>query len=95
MSPRSACFIDEAFFGKKQNFWSWGYSPQVPDYQDFQFSDIRLKESCCIIKYLFANYKSGNKMNLLFTFPLYDVFIFKLLVTDPLHGTQNVDILGI
>jgi len=35
MSLRSACFIDKAFFRKKQRFQSWDYSPQVPDYQDF------------------------------------------------------------
>lgn len=36
MSLRSVCVIDAfCFFGKKQNFWSWGYSPQVLDHQDF------------------------------------------------------------
>jgi len=30
-----ACFVDEAFSGKKKNFWSRDYSPQVPDYQNF------------------------------------------------------------
>jgi hypothetical protein len=35
MSLRSARFINKAFFWKKQNFQSWDYSPQVPDYQDF------------------------------------------------------------
>jgi hypothetical protein len=33
MSLRYACSIDEAFSCKKQNFWSWDYSFQVPDYQ--------------------------------------------------------------
>jgi hypothetical protein len=32
ISLRSACLI---FSGEKYNFWSWGYSPQVSDYQDF------------------------------------------------------------
>jgi hypothetical protein len=31
------------FFGKKQNFWSGGYSPQVPDYQDFQIFRHQIK----------------------------------------------------
>jgi hypothetical protein len=35
MSPRSACFTDKAFSGKKQNFWSWDDCPQVLDYKDF------------------------------------------------------------
>jgi hypothetical protein len=34
MSLRSAC-CNEAFYGKKQNFSSWDYSSQVPDYQYF------------------------------------------------------------
>jgi hypothetical protein len=34
-SLKSACFINEAFPGKKKNFLSWDYSPQVPDYEDF------------------------------------------------------------
>jgi len=34
MSLRSACFTNAAFFnGKKQNFRSWDYSPQVVDFQ--------------------------------------------------------------
>ena len=28
---------------KKPNFRSWNYSPQVPDYQDFQFIGSRIK----------------------------------------------------
>jgi hypothetical protein len=37
MSLRSTCFNDKAFFsGKKQNFQSLDYCPQMPDYQDFQ-----------------------------------------------------------
>jgi len=39
----SACSTDEAFSGKKQNFWSWDYSPQVLDYQDFQVLGCRIK----------------------------------------------------
>ena len=35
MYMTAACFVDEAFSGKKKNFWSRDYSPQVPDYQDF------------------------------------------------------------
>ena len=31
------------FFGKKQNFWSWGYSPQVPDYQNLQIFRHQIK----------------------------------------------------
>jgi hypothetical protein len=29
-------FTDEAFSRKKQNLWSWDYSSQALDYQDFQ-----------------------------------------------------------
>jgi hypothetical protein len=29
---RSACFTNEAFSGKKQNFWYLDYYPQLPDY---------------------------------------------------------------
>jgi hypothetical protein len=36
MSPRSACFTNETFLGKKQNFQSGDHSLQVPDYLDFQ-----------------------------------------------------------
>jgi hypothetical protein len=46
MSLSSACFI-EALFCKTQNFWSWDYSPQVPDYQIIRISElsyIRLKK---------------------------------------------------
>jgi hypothetical protein len=32
VSLRFACFNDEAFFDETQNFQSWDYSPQVPDY---------------------------------------------------------------
>jgi hypothetical protein len=32
-SLRSACFSDEAFFGRKQNFRSWDDFLQVLDYQ--------------------------------------------------------------
>ena len=32
MSLRYACFIDEAFSGKK-NFWSWDHSRHVTNYQ--------------------------------------------------------------
>jgi hypothetical protein len=31
MSLRSACFTNE-IFSEKQNFRSWNYCPQVPDY---------------------------------------------------------------
>jgi hypothetical protein len=31
----AASFVDEAFSGKKKNFWSRDHSPQVLDYQDF------------------------------------------------------------
>jgi hypothetical protein len=33
MSVRYSACIDEAFAGKKQNFWSLYYPFQVPDYQ--------------------------------------------------------------
>jgi hypothetical protein len=29
------CLLIKNFYGKKQNIWSWDYSPQVLDYQDF------------------------------------------------------------
>jgi hypothetical protein len=35
MSLRFACFTDEVFSDKKQNFQSWNYYPQVLDYQKF------------------------------------------------------------
>jgi len=28
--------MERFFFGEKQIFLSWNYSPQMPDYQDFQ-----------------------------------------------------------
>jgi hypothetical protein len=31
------------FHGKKQNFWSWGNSLQVPDNQDFQIIERQIK----------------------------------------------------
>jgi hypothetical protein len=31
------------FSGKKQNFWSWDQSPQVPGYQDFQIIGYQIK----------------------------------------------------
>jgi hypothetical protein len=43
MSVRSACFTDEAFYGKKKNFQSWNYPPQVPGYQDFQIIGHQIK----------------------------------------------------
>jgi hypothetical protein len=44
MSQTSAGFTDEPYFsGKKQHFRSWDYSPQVPDYQDFQIIGRRIK----------------------------------------------------
>jgi hypothetical protein len=56
---RSASFNDGAFFGKKQSFWSWGYSSQVLDYQDLQNIRHRIKgillymfPYCCLF-YLF------------------------------------------
>ena len=33
----------QLFFGKKENLWSWGYSPQVPDYQDFHIFRHQIK----------------------------------------------------
>jgi hypothetical protein len=33
MSLRTSSFIEAFFPGKKQNFWSWVYPLQVPDYQ--------------------------------------------------------------
>jgi len=39
---RSACFADEAFSGKKQNFCSWDYLLQVLGYEDFQ-----IVRHCC------------------------------------------------
>jgi hypothetical protein len=35
MLLKYVCLIAEAFSGKKPNFWSWDYSPQVPGYQYF------------------------------------------------------------
>jgi hypothetical protein len=35
MCVAAACFVDEAFSGKKKNFWSMDHSLQIPDYQDF------------------------------------------------------------
>jgi len=35
MFLRSSCFINEALSSKQQTFWSWNYSPQALDYQDF------------------------------------------------------------
>jgi hypothetical protein len=55
------------FPGKNQNFWSRDYSPQVPDYQDIQLSDVRLKEFCCTSKIAATGpivYRAGFKMNL-------------------------------
>jgi hypothetical protein len=43
MFLRSACFNDETFSGKKQNFWSWDYTPQVLDYQDFWIIRYQIK----------------------------------------------------
>jgi hypothetical protein len=34
MSLRCACFIDALFPWNKQNFHSWDYAPQVPDYHN-------------------------------------------------------------
>ena len=34
MYMTAACFVDEAFNGKKKNFWPRDHSPQVPDCQD-------------------------------------------------------------
>jgi hypothetical protein len=31
---------------RNQNLWSWDYSPQVPNYQDFQITGLGLKEFC-------------------------------------------------
>ena len=45
---RSACFTDEPFSSKKQNFHSWANSIQGPEISEL--SDIRLKEFCCILK---------------------------------------------
>jgi len=45
MSLKSACLNDECFFffpGKKQNFPSWHYSLQVPNYQDFQIMGCQI-----------------------------------------------------
>jgi len=43
MFVRSVCFSDETFSGKKQNFWSWDYAPQVLDYQDFWINGYQIK----------------------------------------------------
>jgi hypothetical protein len=33
----------ELFTGEKQNFWSWDYSPQMPDYQWFWIIGYQIK----------------------------------------------------
>jgi hypothetical protein len=43
MLLRSACFIDEVFLDKKQNFQPWGYSPEVLDYQNFRITGHQIK----------------------------------------------------
>jgi hypothetical protein len=40
---RSACFIDKAFSGKKQNFCSWDYSSQVLHCQDFRIDGCQTR----------------------------------------------------
>jgi len=49
MSPRSACFIDKAFFpGKKQTFQYWEYSPfKCRIIRTSELSDFGLKAFCC------------------------------------------------
>lgn len=56
MLLRSSCFIDEAFCfsGKKQNFRSWDFHPEVPDYQDFR-----------IIKHLIKGFLLGLSTHVL------------------------------
>jgi hypothetical protein len=44
MCVRSACFIDEAFSGKKQNFRSWDYLLEGVDYQDFHIIRCQIEE---------------------------------------------------
>jgi hypothetical protein len=45
MFLKSACLTDDALSGQKQNFQFWDYL-QVLDYQNFQTSDVTLKEFC-------------------------------------------------
>ena len=40
---KSTVSLTKHFSGKKQNFQSWDYFPQVPDYQDFRIIGRRLK----------------------------------------------------
>ena len=43
ISLRSTCFTDDTFSGKKQNFWSWAYAPQVLNYQGFWIIGYQIK----------------------------------------------------
>jgi len=48
MSLKSVCLTDDALSGQKRNFQSWDHF-QVLDYQNFQTSDVALKDFCSLI----------------------------------------------
>ena len=49
------CFLDlsvslmKLAAGKKQNFWSWDYSPQCQNFRISKLLDVRLKNFFCIL----------------------------------------------
>ena len=69
MSLRSACFIDEVFSCRKQNFRSWDYSPQVTDYQDFSITG-------CQIKLISLYYNTDQESNIPWTKNRYIFWFF-------------------
>jgi hypothetical protein len=48
MSMRFACFIDDFISGNKQNFRSWDYSPNVPDFQDSRIIRCPIKRNFAV-----------------------------------------------
>jgi hypothetical protein len=76
MSLKSACLTDDALSGQKQNFQPWDHS-QMLDYQNFQTSDVALKDFCSpiLVYKVLNNVREASPLCLLLTAPQRDSHI--------------------
>jgi hypothetical protein len=68
MSLKSACLTDDGLSGQKLNFQFWDPS-QVLDYQNFQTSDVTLKDFCwpIFVEKVLKNFREASPLCLLLT----------------------------
>jgi hypothetical protein len=70
MSLKPACLTDDALSGQKRNFQFWDHS-EVLNYQNFQTSDVTLKDFCCpiFVDKVLKNFRKASPLCLLLRGP--------------------------